>query len=280
MNKKAKKAFGSHTIQQTSGWHWHCLGTLVGMKANSVQMWPLLRRLFEACWFSEQKAREEGDWQGISMEGSERSYFKPILHHTGLAIVLSGRGSQKHECCCDPLYALNFSATSVGPELARLLHAVEHCMEILRADGLMKHVVIWVWSWELYTWMNVAKRTHVDGLCRDSLGVSVPRSFQGGRQGLAYMDLAACVFLHLGLHPWEVNGVKPPGWVSLCLLWRHAHGAVTKKSCPFFLNLHGGSLWGMICEPCPVKGLTSSQQLGVVKGVPPETNPTLCKIAD
>lgn len=36
----------------------------------------------------------------------------------------------------------------------------------------------------------------------------------------------------------------------------------------------------MICEPGPMKGLTSSQQLGVVKGVPPETNPTLCKIAD
>lgn len=140
--QKAKKAFGSHTIQQTSGWHWHCLGTLVGMKANSVQMWPLLRPLFEACWFSEQKAREEGDWQGISMERSKWSYFKLILHHTGLAIVLGERASQNHERCCDPLYTVNFSITSVGPELAHPLHTVWHCTEILWADRLMKHIMM------------------------------------------------------------------------------------------------------------------------------------------
>lgn len=129
--QKAKKAFGSHTIQQTSGWHWHCLGTLVGMKANSVQMWPLLRLPFEACWFSEQKAREEGDWQEISTERSKWSYFKLILHHTRLMIVLGGRGSQKHKHCSGPLYGANFSITSVG-----------HCMEILWADRLMKHIMM------------------------------------------------------------------------------------------------------------------------------------------
>lgn len=87
------------------------------------------------------------------MEGSKRSYFKPILHHMGLAIVLGGRGSQKHECCCDPLYAVNFSVTSVGLELARLLHTVGHCMEILLADGLMKHVVMQA------CWFGGRKRT-------------------------------------------------------------------------------------------------------------------------
>lgn len=128
---KAKKAFGSHSIQQTSGWHWHCLGTLVGMKANSVQMWPLLRLPFEACWFSEQKAREEGDWQGISMECSQWNYFKLILHHTGIMIVFGGKGSQNHKRCSDPLYRANFSITSVG-----------HCVEILWADRLIKHIMM------------------------------------------------------------------------------------------------------------------------------------------
>lgn len=36
----------------------------------------------------------------------------------------------------------------------------------------------------------------------------------------------------------------------------------------------------MIYKPCPVKGLTSSQKLGVVKVVPPETNPTVSTTAD
>lgn len=151
--QKAKKAFGSHTIQQISGWHWHCLGTLVGMKANSVQMWPLLRPLSEACWFSEQKAREEGDWQGISMKRSKWSYFKLILHHTGLAIFLGGggRGSQKHERCCDPLYTVNFSITSVGPELARLLRTVGQRVGILSwsAHEARHDEGSPVWSWEM-----------------------------------------------------------------------------------------------------------------------------------
>lgn len=42
--------------------------------------------------------------------------------------------------------------------------------------------------------MNVAKKPHVDGLCRESLGVSVPKPFWGGSMGLAYMDPAAAVY--------------------------------------------------------------------------------------
>lgn len=174
--QKAKKAFGSHTIQQTSGWHWHCLGALVGMKANSVQMWPLLILPFEACWFSGQKAREEGDWRGISMELSKLNYFKLILYHTGIMIVLGGRSSWKHKRCSDPLYRANFSITSVG-----------HCVEILWADRLMKHIMMqahqfgagkcrtgWIWQ----------KKPHVYSLCRDSLGASIPRPFWGGSMEL------------------------------------------------------------------------------------------------
>lgn len=150
------------------------------MKANSVQMWPLLRLIFEDCWFSEQKASEEGDWQRISTKGSEWSYFKPILQHARLVMILGRKGSPEHECCCAPLYVVNFSVTSTEAERACLLHAVGHCMEILWADWLMKHVVMQThqygagkstvgWMWQ--------KKPHVDGLCRVSSVISVPRPF-------------------------------------------------------------------------------------------------------
>lgn len=82
------------------------------------------------------------------MERSKRSYFKLILHHTGLAIVIGERDSQKHERCCDPLYTVNFSVTSVGPELARPLYTVGRCVEILWAHEAHHDAGSPVWSWE------------------------------------------------------------------------------------------------------------------------------------
>lgn len=50
------------------------------------------------------------------------------------------------------------------------------------------------------------------------------QTFLGRGTEVSTHGLSACLFFHLSLHPWEVNGAKPSGWVSLCLLWRHAQG--------------------------------------------------------
>lgn len=51
--------------------------------------------------------------------------------------------------------------------------------------------------------MNVAKKPHVYSLCRESLGVSVPRPLWGGSMGLAYTDLAAAVYLRTSVSTCE-----------------------------------------------------------------------------
>lgn len=78
-------------------------------------------------------------------EGSRKRGKPPDtlpLHNEGLVMILGRKGSPEHECCCAPLYVVNFSVTSTEAERACLLHAVGHCMEILWADWLMKHIVM------------------------------------------------------------------------------------------------------------------------------------------
>lgn len=168
-----------------------------------------------------------------------------------------------------PLHAVNFSVSSVGLDLAHLIH----CVEVLWAVRLMKHIMMQAHqsgAWECRAGWMWQKKAICRWFMNGPLGCFCSQTFLGREMGVSVHGSGCCVFLDLGLHLWEVNGVKPSVWISLCLPMKTCSWSTYDKSCPFFLNPHVGSLWGMIYKPCPMKGLTSSQNLGVVNGNRPK----------